>query len=85
MIYDNATGCCKRRITGNSRQCHSFVVMRTDFRLQSIEEWWFPILKVNVACVCSFILFIFQAKCPCKEGQNIISQNSGKREGIARE
>lgn len=55
VICNNATGCFKKRISGNLWQCHSFVVMRADLELQSTQEWWICILKVNIAHVCSFL------------------------------
>ena len=80
VIYDNTTRCCKRKISGDLWYCHSFIVVRTPFRRQSIQEWWLQNTKVNVAHVCSFL----QEICPWKEEQNIMSQKGGRSEGMAK-
>ena len=54
--------------------------MRTDIGLQHTQEWWFHILKENVA----YVYYFFKEICMCKEEQSILAQNGGKREGIAK-
>lgn len=80
VIYDNTTGCCMRKISGDLWYCHSFIVVRTHFRWQSIQEWWLQNTKVNVAHVYSFP----QEICPWKEEQNIMSQKGGRSEGMTK-
>lgn len=51
--------------------------MRTDVRLQSIQEWWFYNLKAKVAHVCQEI-------CLGNKGQKILSQRVAKEKELPR-
>lgn len=69
-----------RRICGDlwqCHQCHCSVVMRTDVRLQSVQEWWFYNLKAKVAHVCQEI-------CLGNKGQKILSQRVAKEKELPR-